>query len=86
MNGPLTPENTVNEFFEFFKRGDAEVQVVPITIKEQEDDTRLLLLVKGSHEGASTIFAEVMLRVGELFDLQRQAEAAVEPESRIITR
>lgn len=85
MSEPLTPENTVNEFFEFFDRGEAAVQVVPITIKQQEDDTRIMLLVKGKHEEASVIFAEIMTTVGELFDLQEQAEASVEPESRIIT-
>lgn len=82
----LTPENTLNEFFEFFDRGENAVQVVPITIKQQEDDTRLCLLVKGNHDAASVIFAEIMTRVDELFDLQAQAEAESEPAaSQIVT-
>lgn len=82
----MTPENTVNEFFEFFDRGENAVQVVPITIKQQEDDTRLAIFIHGNHNEASVIMAELMTKIGELFDLQAQAEAADnEPESRIIT-
>ena len=77
----LTPENTVNEFFEFFERGENAVQVVPITIKQQEDDTRLAIFVRGNHEAASVIFAELMTRVDELFDMQAQVEASRESES-----
>jgi len=82
----LTPENTVNEFFEYFDRGENAVQVVPVTIKQQQDDTRLAVFVKGEHDAASVIFAEIMTRIDELFDLQAQAEAQREPESRIVTR
>lgn len=82
----MTPENTINEFFEFFDRGDNAVQVVPMTIKEQQDDTRLAVFIHGEHEAASVIMAEIMARVAELSDLQAQAEAvASEQESRIIT-
>jgi len=82
----LTPENTVTEFFEFFERGENAVQVVPVTIKQQDDDTRLMILVKGEHDAASVIFAELMTRIDELFDLQAQAEATRESEpSTIIT-
>lgn len=81
----MTPENTINEFFEFFDRGEASVQVVPITIKQQEDDTRLAIFIHGKHAESSVIMAELMTRIDELFDLQAQAEATVEPESRIIT-
>ena len=81
----MTPENTVNEFFEFFDRGDNAVQVVPMTFKQQEDDTRLAIFIHGEHEAASVIFAAIMTRIDELFDLQAQAEAAREPESRIFT-
>jgi len=77
----LTPENTVNEFFEFFERGENAVQVVPVTIKQQEDDTRLAIFVRGNHEAASVIFAELMTRVDELFDMQAQVEASRESES-----
>jgi len=87
MTEKLTPENTINEFFDFFDRGEAPVQVVPITIKQQSDDTRLAIFIHGEHETSSVIMAELMTRIGELFDLQAQAEAseAVEPKSRIIT-
>lgn len=85
MTEQLTPENTLNEFFEFFDRGDNAVQVVPLTIKQQTDDTRLAIFVHGEHEAASVIMAELMSRIDELFDMQAQAEASVESESRIVT-
>ena len=82
----MTPENTLNEFFEFFDRGENAVQVVPITVKQQQDDTRLAIFIHGKHEESSVIMAELMTRIDELFDLQAQAEATVEPETRIVTR
>jgi len=85
MTDKLTPENTMNEFFEFFDRGENAVQVVPITVKQQDDDTRLAIFIHGKHEDASVIMAELMGKIDELFDLQAQAEATREPESRIIT-
>jgi hypothetical protein len=85
MSGKLTPENTLNEFFEFFDREENAVQVVPVTIKQQEDDTRLAIFIHGKHEPSSVIMAELMSKIDELFDLQAQAEASREPESRIIT-
>jgi hypothetical protein len=81
----ITPENTINEVFEFFDRGNNAVQVVPTTIKQQTDDTRLAIFISGNHDEASIIMAELMGRVQELADLQDQAEAAVEQEPRIIT-
>lgn len=82
----MTPENTLNDFFEFFDRGENAVQVVPMTVKQQDDDTRLAIFITGNHKEASVIMAELMTRIDELFDLQEQAEATVnEPDSRIIT-
>jgi len=82
----LTPENTLNEFFDFFDREDNAVQVVPITVKQQQDDTRLAIFIHGEHEAASVIMAELMTRIDELFDLQAQAEAkASEQQPSIIT-
>jgi len=86
----LSPENTIAELFSFFDRGDNPVQVVPITIKQQTDDTQLMICIHGEHEMASVIMAELMTTVTELYDMQAQAEAEAveddgEPESRIIT-
>ena len=81
----LTPENTLNEFFEFFDRGENAVQVVPMTIKQQQDDTRLAIFIHGEHVEASTIMAVLMTAIDELDAVQAQAEATRESESRIIT-
>jgi hypothetical protein len=82
----ITPETTLSEIFEFLDRGENAVQVVPMTVKQQSDDTRLAIFIHGEHDAASVIMAELMTRIDELFDLQAQAEAAaVEPKSSIIT-
>lgn len=82
----MTPENTINEFFEFFDRGENAVQVVPMTIKQQQDDTRLAIFIHGEHEPASVIMAELMTKIDELFDMQAQVEASRGSEPRILTR
>lgn len=82
----MTPENTINEFFEFFDRGENAVQVVPMTIKQQQDDTRLAIFIHGEHEAASVIMAELMTKIDELFDMQAQVEASRGSEPRILTR
>jgi len=73
----LSPESTIREMFEMFDCDDetGPVRVVPMTIKQQADDTQLLLLVKGEHETASTIFASVMTTIDDLYALQQQQEA-----------
>jgi predicted transcriptional regulator len=81
----ITPETTLRGVFEFLDREENAVQVVPMTIKQQEDDTQLAIFLHGEHEATSVIMAELMTRIGELFDMQAQAEATVESESRIIT-
>lgn len=86
MSG-LTPESTINDVFEFLAgAGEGQgVQVVPITFKEQEDDTRLGIFIKGEHETASIIMAELVTTVQNLFELQQQAEATADERSPIIT-
>jgi predicted TIM-barrel fold metal-dependent hydrolase len=80
---PLSEDPTLSELFEFY-REEGMVRVVPMTVKEDPADTRLLLLVQGDVETASVIFAQVYSAVTDLADLQAQQEAA--NESRIITR
>lgn len=82
----LTEDKTIHELFEFFKPEPGHVQLVPMTIKEDPEDTRLLLLIRGGLETSSVIFAELMSTIRELSDLEKQAEAAKENGPRIITR
>ncbi|TFH42452.1 MAG: hypothetical protein E4H01_13450 [Lysobacterales bacterium] len=73
----LTPESTIREMFELFDcdEENGPVRVVPMTIKQQKDDTQLLILIKGEHMTASTIFASCMSVIDDLHALQAQAEA-----------
>ena len=85
----ITPESTLQEAFDYYDAADQEgVQVIPLTIKQQSDDTRLAIFIKGEHQTASVIMAELMMKIEELFDMTQQAEASKpdnEPKSRIIT-
>ena len=80
----LTPESTINEVFNFLDVDETGAQVVPVTIKQQSDDTRLAIFIKGEHQIASTIMAELMTRVEELFDLAAQAQAEGDAEPTIV--
>lgn len=83
----LTPESTITEVFGFLNAGEGVTgaQVVPVTVKQQDDDTRLCIFIKGDHATASTLMAELMTRVEELFDLSKQAEAEGDSGPSIIT-
>lgn len=83
----LTPEATVRDTFEFFSAAEeGGVQVAPVTYQQTPEDTRLAIFIRGEHEIASVIMAELMMRLNELSDLGRQTEAAGEPEpSKILT-
>jgi len=81
---PTLPEDPrLSELFEFY-REEGMVRVVPMTVKEDPTDTRLLLLVTGDIETSSVIFAQLYQAVTDLADIQAQQEA--NDESRIITR
>ena len=76
----LTPESTINEVFEFFDMEGAGLRVIPITIKQQADDTRLAIFLKGEHEITSVMMAELMTRIDELHDLAAQGDATPKAE------
>ena len=84
MSEKLSPESTIAECFAFLNGGEG-CQVVPVTVKEQSDDTQLAIFIKGNREMASVIMAELMTRIEELFDLSEQAQASKNDESTIIT-
>jgi hypothetical protein len=75
----LSKDSTVNDVFEFLDLTGGGVRVVPLTIDQDEKDTRLLMVIRGEHNTASTIQALLMEKVQELFDLQTQAEASEKP-------
>jgi len=82
----LTPESTLADAFDFFTAADdGGVQVAPVTIKQQSDDTRLAIFIKGEHQMASVIMAELMSKLDELFDYSQQAETPSDKKSPIIT-
>jgi hypothetical protein len=72
----LTPDSSINEIFEAIELGaNGGCNVRPVSLQQDDDDTRLCLFVRGTHSMASFVFAEVMSKVQDLFDLQAQADA-----------
>ena len=81
----LTPDNTIKEYFEFFKGADeAAVQVVPTCIDDDGEIAQYAIFIKGQSQTASYIMGQLMQTVNDLFDSQQQ-EAAAADDSRIIT-
>jgi hypothetical protein len=72
----LTQDSTIAELFEALHKPDGGANVRPITLQETDDDTRMVVIIRGSHEVASFVMAEVMSHVQDLFDAQEQAEAS----------
>ncbi len=82
----LSPETTLSDAFEFFTAAeDGGVQVAPVTIKQQSDDTRLAIFIRGEHGMASVIMAELMTKIDELFDYSQQSDASSAKKPTIIT-
>ena len=84
MSNGLSPESSVNDVFDFIDAGDG-LRVIPLTVKQQEDDTRLAIFIKGEHGIASMMMAELMLRIEEMHDLAEQGQATKDAAPTIIT-
>lgn len=73
---PLSEESSINELFEAIQLSEAPTRVVPVSLTQNEKDTRMLIIIRGEHETASAIMAEIMSKVQELFDVQEQVIAS----------
>jgi len=78
MTNQLSEDPTLNQVFEFIDLSGGPVQVMPVTIAQDPDDTRLAVFIRGEHETASIIMAKLMGEIQDLHDMQQQQEA--EPE------
>ena len=76
---PLGEDPTLSELFDQLLLPESGVNVRPLSLQQDEDDTRLLICIRGHHGTASFIMAEVMSKIQELFDLQEQQEASDAP-------
>jgi hypothetical protein len=72
----LTMESSLNDLFKALMLPEAGANVRPITLQESDDDTRMIIIIRGEHQTASFVMAEVMSHVQDLFDQQEQAEAS----------
>ncbi len=74
----LTPDSTLDEVFNFIKT-DEGVRVHAVTLKQEEKDSRMMILIQGTHETASVIMAQLMTLVNDLRDTETQREQDEQP-------
>jgi hypothetical protein len=75
MTDHLPEDPLISQVFEFIDLSAGAVQVMPVTVAQAPDDTRLALFIRGEHDTASIIFAKLMGEIQDLFDMQQQADA-----------
>lgn len=79
MNEPsLSEDPTLSELFDFIAV-DEGMRVLPVTVRQSHDDTRLLIALQGEHDQCSFLMAKLMSLIGDLHDLEAQAEQDDEP-------
>ena len=69
----LSQESTLKELFDFIAVNEG-VNVMPVKIKQDEHDTRLLIVIQGHRDTASVILAQLMTVIQDMFDTSEQAE------------
>lgn len=74
---PLSTNPTLQELFDFIQV-DEGVRVLPVTVRQTQEDTRLFIAIQGEHEMASFMMAELMAHVNNLYDLSQQAIAGAD--------
>jgi hypothetical protein len=83
ING-LDKNSTRTDVFEFIDNPDVLLHVLPLTVSQDENDTRLCIFVRGPHEDASMVFAGLMSHVQDLHDQQTQAAAEDEEKKFVL--
>ena len=71
----LSKDSTLTEVFDFIDMEEGGVNVIPVTVEQDDHDTRLAIFIRGEHGLASFLMAQLMTEIQNLFDLQQQAEA-----------
>ena len=69
----LSEESTLQELFDHIAVSEG-VNVMPVTLKQDENDTRLMIIIQGRHDTASVILAQLMTLVQDMFDTAEQVE------------
>ena len=82
MSEGLTPESTLDELFEHI-RVDEGMNVIPITLKQDPKDTRLMIVIQGNANMAGVMFAQLITAIQDMSDLVEQQEIK-DDESRIV--
>jgi len=81
FNNGLSPDSTLTEIFDYIKVEEG-VNVMPVTLGQDDKDTRMMILIQGEHETASVIMAQIMTLINDMFDTEKQREQ--DDKSRIV--
>lgn len=84
----LTPQNTLQEYFNFFDGASEEgnaAQVVPVLVHQDPEDTRYAIFIKGKNETVVHIMAALMQTLSDMYDAQQQEQASAGDVPSIIT-
>lgn len=84
----LSKDSTLAELFAFTRNPDNDVQVMPVTLSNNNDPhAELMIIIQGKSDTAHTIMAGLMQQINDMHDISEQAEAAEaakKPDMRIV--
>lgn len=75
----LSKGSTLDEVFNYIDMSAGGVNVRPVSLDNDPKDTRLAIFIRGEHQTASFIMAQLMTEIQNLYDQQAQMEATEKP-------
>ncbi len=82
----LSQNSSLREVFEFVDLPEGQMNIMPITVKQDEEDTRLAIFIRGPHDEASMVMAKLIGDVQDLFDKVEQKAATEEDKKFVLTK
>ena len=68
----LSEDPTLSELFEFIRDPEADVRVLPVTVKQTDNEAQLFIAIQGTPMTANTIMAQLMTLVQDMYDMAEQ--------------
>jgi hypothetical protein len=86
----LSKNSTLAELFAFTRNPENDVQVMPVTLSENNDPhAELMIIIQGKSDTAHTIMAGLMQQISDMHDIAEQHEAekkAKAPDMRVVNK
>lgn len=81
----LSADPRLSELFEFMNVDAEQMGVLPVSVQQQKDDTRLLIAIRGEHETASFLMANLMTAINDMHGLAEQERASKDDDESSIS-